>query len=62
MVYKGQLFLFHFPHRCIVVPEGTLLTEGAPKQIRNQPAVLIAYLGLASNPDGPMVTPELDPG
>ncbi len=62
MIEHDMDLIFNFAHRIIVLAEGALLADGSPKQIRNHPAVRIAYLGLASNPDEPMVTPELDPG
>ena len=61
MIEHDMDLIFNFAHRIIVLAEGALLADGAPKQIRNHPAVRIAYLGLASDPDQPMVTADLDP-
>lgn len=61
MIEHDMDLIFNFAHRIIVLAEGALLADGPPKQIRNHPAVRIAYLGLASDPDQPMVTADLDP-
>jgi len=61
MIEHDMDLIFNFAHRIIVLAEGALLADGSPKEIRNHPAVRIAYLGLASNPDEPMITAELDP-
>ena len=61
MIEHDMDLIFNFAHRIIVLAEGALLADGAPKQIRNHPAVRIAYLGLGSDPDQPMIAAELDP-
>jgi len=60
MIEHDMDLIFNFAHRIIVLAEGALLADGSPKEIRNHPAVRIAYLGLASNPDEPMTTATLD--
>lgn len=54
MIEHDMDLIFNFAHRIIVLAEGALLADGSPNEIRNHPAVRIAYLGIASSPDGQM--------
>ncbi|MDQ8043063.1 MAG: branched-chain amino acid ABC transporter permease/ATP-binding protein [Solirubrobacteraceae bacterium] len=61
LVEHDMRFVMDISDRIVVLETGRFLAAGSPDEIRRTPAVIEAYLGATTAPDGDVAAPSLSP-